>query len=110
MLKAKWKKLLLREKILLISGIVFIVSVPLSSITLYFMAIAMTFFGLSIFYNLYKFIQTTILLDISINCFGWKRYDKTYNFMGFESNLKNAVRKNKNYPVRKKIHYYDRNR
>ena len=58
MLKEKWKKLLLREKMLLISGIAVILSIPLSLITLYSMAISMTFFVVSVFYNLYKFMQT----------------------------------------------------
>ena len=106
MLKAKWKKLLLREKIMIISGILFILSIPLSSITLYFMAISMAFFVLSVFYNLYKFIQMTILLNICITCFGWKKYGKSYNFMGFENNSKNAVYKNRDYPKKKKSHYY----
>lgn len=44
MLKEKWKKLLLREKVLLISGILVILSIPLLLITLYSMAISMTFF------------------------------------------------------------------
>ena len=59
MLKEKWKKLLLREKVLLISGILVILSIPLLLITLYSMAISMTFFVLSFFYNLYKFMQMT---------------------------------------------------
>lgn len=59
MLKEKWKKRLLREKVLLISGILVILSIPLSLINLYSMAISMTFFVLSVFYNLYKFIQMT---------------------------------------------------
>ena len=57
MLKEKWKKLLLRKKILLISGILVIFSFPLSLITLYSMAISMTFFVTTVFYNLYKFMQ-----------------------------------------------------
>ncbi len=57
MLKGKWKKLMLREKVLLISGILVILSIPLSLITLYSMAISMTFFVVSVFYNLYKFME-----------------------------------------------------
>lgn len=57
MLKEKWKKLLLREKVLLISGILVILSIPLSLTTLYSMAISMTFFVTTVFYNLYKFMQ-----------------------------------------------------
>lgn len=57
MLKEKWKKLLLREKVLLISSIVVILSIPLSLITLYSIAISMTFYTVSVFYNLYKFMQ-----------------------------------------------------
>ena len=57
MLKEKWKKLLLREKVLLISGILVILSIPLSLITLYSMEISMTFFVTTVFYNLYKFMQ-----------------------------------------------------
>lgn len=57
MLKGKWQKLLLREKVLLISGILVILSIPLSLITLYCMEVSMTFFVVSVFYNLYKFIQ-----------------------------------------------------
>ena len=49
MLKEKWKKLLLREKVLLISGILVILSIPLSLITLYSMAISMTFFVTTVF-------------------------------------------------------------
>lgn len=64
MLKEKWRKLLLREKVLLISGILVILSIPLSLVTLYFMAISMTFFVLSVFYNMYKFIQ---LANVSIS-------------------------------------------
>ena len=64
------------------------------------------FFVLSVFYNLYKFIQMTILLNICITCFGWKKYGKSYNFMGFENNSKNAVYKNRDYPKKKKSHYY----
>lgn len=57
MLKEKWQKLLLREKLLLISGILVILSIPLSLITLYSIAISMTFFVVSIFYNMYKFVH-----------------------------------------------------
>ena len=57
MLKEKWKKLQLREKTLLISGISVILSIPLSLITLYFIAFSMTFFVITVFYNLYKFMQ-----------------------------------------------------
>ena len=57
MLKEKWQKLLLWEKMLLISGILVILSIPLSLITLYCMAVSMTFFVVSVFYNLYKFMQ-----------------------------------------------------
>lgn len=63
MIKEKWQKLLLREKVLLISGILVILSIPLSLITLASIAISMTFFVVSVFYNLYKFIQ---MADISI--------------------------------------------
>lgn len=59
MLKEKWQKLLLREKVLLISGLLVILSIPLSLITLYCMAVSMTFYVVSIFYNLYKFMQMT---------------------------------------------------
>lgn len=64
MLKEKWKKLLLREKVLLISGISVILSIPLSLITLYCMAVSTTFFVVSIFYNLYKFMQ---MANVSIS-------------------------------------------
>lgn len=64
MLKEKWQKLLLREKVLLISGISVILSIPLSLITLYCMAVSMTFFVVSIFYNLYKFMQ---MANVSIS-------------------------------------------
>lgn len=64
MLKTKWKKLLLREKVLLISGILVILSIPLSLITLYSMAISMTVFIVSVFYNLYKFMQ---MANVSIS-------------------------------------------
>ena len=58
MLREKWQKLLLREKVLLISGISVILCIPLSLITLYCMAVSMVFFVVSVFYNLYKFMQT----------------------------------------------------
>lgn len=64
MLKEKWQRLLLREKVLLISGISFILSIPLSLITLYCIAAAMTFFVISVFYNLYKFMQ---MANVSIS-------------------------------------------
>ena len=64
MLKEKWKKLPLRQKVLFISGILVILSIPLSLITLYFMAISMTFFVVSVFYNLYKFMK---IADLSIS-------------------------------------------
>ena len=64
MLKEKWQKLLLREKVLLISGILVILSIPLSLITLYCMAVSMTFFVVSVFYNLYKFLQ---MVNVSIS-------------------------------------------
>ncbi len=57
MLKEKWKKLLLREKILILSGILFLLSIPLSLIIRCSIAVAMTFFLVSIFYNMYKLIQ-----------------------------------------------------
>lgn len=58
MVKEKWQKLLLRKKVLLISGILVILSIPLSSITFYCMAVSMIFFVISVFYNLYKYMQT----------------------------------------------------
>ena len=61
MLKEKWKKLLLREKVMFISGILVILSIPLSLITLYFMPISMTFFVTILFYNLYKSMQMSNL-------------------------------------------------
>lgn len=64
MLKEKWQKLLLWEKVLLISGISVILSIPLSLITLYCMAVSMTFFVVSVFYNLYKFMQ---MANVSIS-------------------------------------------
>lgn len=64
MLKEKWQKLLLREKELLISGILVILSIPLSLITLYSIAVSMTFFVVSVFYNLYKFMQ---MANVSIS-------------------------------------------
>lgn len=68
MLKEKWKKLLLREKVLLISGILVILSIPLLLITLYSMAISITFFVLSFFYNLYKFMQmTNVSISVAID-------------------------------------------
>lgn len=59
MLKEKWQKLLLRKKVLLISGILVILSIPLLLITSYCMIVSMTFYLVSVFYNLYKFIQMT---------------------------------------------------
>lgn len=70
MLKKRWQKLLLREKVLLISGISVILSIPLSLITLYCIAAAMTFFVVSVFFNLYKFMQmsnVSIPEDIEID-------------------------------------------
>lgn len=64
MVKEKWQKLLLREKVLLISGILVILSIPLSLITLYCMAVSMTFFVVSVFYNMYKFVQ---MANVSIS-------------------------------------------
>ena len=64
MLKEKWQKLLLREKVLLVSGILVILSIPLSLITLYCMTVSMTFFVVSVFYNLYKFMQ---MANVSIS-------------------------------------------
>lgn len=64
MLKEKWQKLLLREKVLLISGISVILSIPLSLIILYCMAVSMTFFVVPVFYNLYKFMQ---MANVSIS-------------------------------------------
>lgn len=64
MLKERWQKLLLREKVLLISGISVILSIPLSLITLYCITVAMTFFVVSVFYNLYKFMQ---MANVSIS-------------------------------------------
>ncbi len=67
MLKKKLKELPLREKILFISGISVILSVlsiPLSVITLYCIPISVTFFVISVFYNLYRFMQTA---NISIS-------------------------------------------
>lgn len=58
MLKEKWQKLLLREKVLLISVILVILSIPLTLITLVGIKILMTFFVISVFYNLYKYMQT----------------------------------------------------
>lgn len=57
MLKEKWKKLLLREKVLLISSILVILSIPLCLITLYSLAISMTFYIATVFYNMYKLMQ-----------------------------------------------------
>lgn len=58
MLKKKWQELLLREKVLLISGISVILSIPLSLITLYCIPVSIIFFAVSVFYNMYKlFIQ-----------------------------------------------------
>lgn len=57
MLKEKWRKLILREKVLFISGILVILSIPLSVVTLYFIASSMTFFIISTFYNLYKLME-----------------------------------------------------
>lgn len=57
MSKKKWAKLLLREKLLLISGISVILSIPLSLITSYCMVVTMTIFVVSVFYNLYKFAK-----------------------------------------------------
>lgn len=57
MLKEKWKKLLLQEKILILSGILFLFSIPLSLIIRYCIAVAITFFLVFIFYNMYKLIQ-----------------------------------------------------
>ena len=49
---------------MLISGILVILSIPLSLITLYSMAISMTVFIVSVFYNLYKFMQ---MANVSIS-------------------------------------------
>lgn len=62
MLKEKWRKLMLREKVLFISGILVILSIPLSVITFYSMAISMTFFIGAVFYNLYKYIEMANVL------------------------------------------------
>lgn len=64
MLKEKWQKLLLREKLLLISGILVILSIPLVLVTSYCMAVSMTLFVVSLFYNLYKFMQ---MANVSIS-------------------------------------------
>lgn len=61
MLKKEWKKTLLREKVMFISGIFLILSIPLSLITLYFMPISTTFFVTTVFYNLYKSMQMSNL-------------------------------------------------
>lgn len=57
MLKEKWKKSLLREKILILSGILFLLSIPLSLIIRCSIAVSMTLFIISISYNMYKLIQ-----------------------------------------------------
>ena len=59
MLKEKWKKLLLREKLLLISGILFILSIPIAVIVenMIVMLIPLTLFIIFVFYNLYKFMK-----------------------------------------------------
>lgn len=70
MLNKKREKLILREKLLLISGILIILSIPLLLINSYYMVISLTLFVVSVFYNLYKFMQmcdTSILEDIEIN-------------------------------------------
>ncbi len=59
MLKEKWQRLLLREKVLLISGISVILSILLLVITSYCMVAAITFFLISVSYNMYKFIKMT---------------------------------------------------
>lgn len=64
MLKEKWEKLLLREKVLFISGISVILSIPLLLITLYSVPISVTFFVGTAFYNLYKSLQ---MADLSIS-------------------------------------------
>lgn len=64
MLKEKWQKLLLRVKVLLVSGILAILSIPLSLITLHCMAVSMTFFVVSVFYNLFKSLQ---MANVSIS-------------------------------------------
>lgn len=62
MLKEKWKKLLLREKILLLSAISVVISIPLLLIAPYCISISMTLFIISISYNMYKLIQMSNVL------------------------------------------------
>ena len=60
MLKEKWKRLALREKMLVISGILAILSITtifFESIYLYCMPIAINFFIVTVLYNLYKYIK-----------------------------------------------------
>lgn len=60
MLKEKWKRLALREKMLVISGILAILSITtifFESIYMYFMPIAINFFIVTVLYNLYKYIK-----------------------------------------------------
>lgn len=63
MLKEKWKRLEFREKILVISGILAILSITtifLESIYIYCMHIAINFFIVTVLYNLYKYIKNNM--------------------------------------------------
>lgn len=67
MLKGKWKGLFLREKLLMISGMLVILSIPLSLITLYCISVAITLFTAIVFYNLYKNIQSINSINLKVN-------------------------------------------
>lgn len=66
MLKEKWRNLLLREKLLLISGILVILSIPFSAITLYCIAASMTIFVIVVSYNICKLIQHMKIVTLQI--------------------------------------------
>ena len=58
MVKEKWQRLIFREKLLLISGITVILSIPFILITNVLLLFLVTFFVAIVFYNLYKFVKT----------------------------------------------------
>lgn len=60
----KWKTLKLRKKILLITGILFVLSIPTCLITSFAMAFSFTLFVISFFYNIHKMIKMLEEFDV----------------------------------------------
>lgn len=87
MLKEKWKKLLLREKLLLISGILFILSIPIAVIieNMIVMLVPLTLFIIFAFCNLYKFMKVNkiTIKDIEKETQkGYKEWENGKKFTG----------------------------